>query len=245
MFHDTPRCPDRSKSRRAKFERLRPARLWVLASAFALSAPAFGEAASAAEAPVVDALAVDMPAKRAAGESRRVPFSDQEKKRLEKGDVLVAVEKAEGSGVPIATVRALIDAAPEKVWPLIDRCDDYVGVMPRITKAEELDRKGQIVRCSIRFSPPWPLSDMTSITVAQHHVGPPAWSRTWDMESGDYNRNSGHWLLHAYEGDSKRTLVEYRLHSEPKVAVPGFLQEMGVKSALPDVIHQLRKAVAK
>lgn len=175
-------------------------------------------------------------------EVQRVSFTDRERARLDKGDILVELRTVEGESAPEAIVRAVIDAEPERVWPLIDHCGDYVGVMPRITKATELERKGEVVRCSLRFSPPWPLSDMDSITVAWHRTGPPVWSRVWELESGDYKLNSGHWIVHAFGSDPQRTVVEYRLHSEPNVSVPRFLQDMGVKTALPDLIRQLRKA---
>lgn len=190
----------------------------------------------------------EKPAKKASAPGANLPsritVSDADRARLEKGEILVVTRKVEGSKVPEAVVHAVIEAAPAQVWPLLDQCNRYVGVMPRITKAKELTRKGFEVRCAMTFSPPWPMSDMNSITLATHRPGPPAWVRAWVLESGDYNSNSGHWLLHEFEGNPQRTLVEYRLHSEPKVSIPGFLQEMGVKSALPDLIKQVREAVA-
>lgn len=237
MFHDALRSfvrPGTSRIPGLRFFRPGPCLVAALLSVSS-SAVAQDTAAAKPEDTKPD-LSVEM---------RRISVSDEEKKRLEKGDVLIDVKRVEGSGIPVATVRAVIDAAPQKVWKLIDRCEAYVGVMPRISQASELERQGTRVRCAIRFSPPWPLSDMNSITVARHLVGPPAWSRTWELESGDYKENSGHWLLHEYAGDPNRSLVEYRLKSEPNVSVPRFLQDMGVKSALPDMIAQIRKAVAK
>lgn len=229
-----------------------PSLLWAAEGAPSESGEKSGSKSSAADAEKpsksqseADVDSASVAAKKPMTLPKGIRVSEKEHQRLAKGEILVEVRNVEGFKVPEATVRGVIEAPPAQLWSLIDQCSEYVGVMPRISKAVELTRKGEEVRCSMRFSPPWPLSDMNSITRAIHRPGPSVWIRVWELESGDYHLNSGHWVLQNFDGDSQRTLLEYRLHSEPKVSVPRFLQEMGVKSALPDLIKTLRDEVRK
>lgn len=163
------------------------------------------------------------------------------RERLGKGEVLIDTTPVAGCELPEARMRAVVDAPLERVWAIIDKCDEYRTTMPRIRESKELSREGDVIRCRIVFGAPWPMKDLSAITVARHESTPARKSRSWDLESGDYKHNRGSWVLVPFDAEGKRTLVEYRLHSEPKVGVPAFLQEFAVRNGLPDLISQLRK----
>ena len=88
--------------------------------------------------------------------------------RLEKGDVVITTKKIAGSPMPEARVRAIVDATPDKIWPLVERCDDYKVNMVRVKDAHEISRKGQTVICETTIDMPFPLSDLTASTRAKH-----------------------------------------------------------------------------
>lgn len=167
-------------------------------------------------------------------------LADETRARLDRGDVLVDTRPVPGSGAPHVTVRAVIDAPPAKVWPLIDRCGDYPRTMQRIKEAKELSREGGQVRCEVLLASPWPMKDLRSVNAAEHTIEPGRWRRAWKLESGDFKVNDGSWTLTPFDQQGQRTYVVYEVHSEPKSGVPGFLQEFAVRQALPGLIQHLR-----
>jgi ribosome-associated toxin RatA of RatAB toxin-antitoxin module len=164
------------------------------------------------------------------------------KARLEKGDVIITTKKIAGSPIPEARVRALIDATPEKIWPLVEDCNNYKANMVRVKDAHEISRKGETVVCETTIDMPFPISDLTASTRARHTIKDGTYRRAWKLLKGDYEVNTGSWTLKAY--DDGRTLVEYRIHAVPKIPVPGFLQQAAQSTSLPKLINHLRKRVA-
>jgi hypothetical protein len=179
---------------------------------------------------LVVALAVSASGSARAEDSRR--------DRLNRGETIVETQPMAGSDLPAATATAVIEAPPERVWSIINNCSEYSHTMYRIKESRELSRDGDTVRCATTFNAPWPLPDLSAITVAHHTVGPDHWMREWKLESGDYKENSGHWLLTSWAPG--RTLVEYQVRSQPRVPVPSMLQKVALQTALPALIEKLR-----
>lgn len=170
-------------------------------------------------------------------------LTDDEK--IAKGEIILTTTAQEGSDVPLIAITAVIDTTPELVWKLIDKCADYKKVMPRMSESEELSRDGNKVRCRTKIAAPWPVKDLEAVTLATHTVEPgKSWVRSWTLESGTFDRNEGSWTLTPY-GDGTKTLVVYKAATQPHSSVPGFIRKMAQKSALPDIIHNMRKALVK
>ena len=164
--------------------------------------------------------------------------------RLERGEVHVEIDTVPNSKAPRATVLAMIDAAPPRVWRLIDETGSYGRTMKGVKRAEELSREGDEVRAKVTIGMPFPLKDLTSVTKAVHTVREgERYCRCWGLESGDYHRNEGSWTLEPDPNRPERTLVRYVIHAEPKIRVPGKLQQLAQKKAIPALIEQLRKLV--
>lgn len=168
---------------------------------------------------------------------------DPQRPQLDGGKVLLDFEDVPGSSVPRVKLRAVIDAPPERVWPLIANCAGYKGLMPRIVESEELSRDGNRVRCRTLLDAPWPAKDLESYVNAELIVGNGSFVRRWEFEKGDFKHNRGTWTLTAFEGNAARTLVVYETHAEPKNSVPGFLRDFAQKRGLPGIIDNLREAV--
>lgn len=164
--------------------------------------------------------------------------------RLEQGEVHVELENVPGSKAPRATVLAMIDAPPPRVWRLIDQIRDYERTMKGVKRAQELSRQDDRVRAQVTIGMPFPLKDLTSVTDGVHTVREgERYCRAWTLESGDYHRNEGSWTLEPDPAQPERTLVRYVIHAEPKIRVPGKLQQLAQKKAIPALIEQLRKLV--
>lgn len=170
--------------------------------------------------------------------------ADDRATKLDKGEVLVSAQKVEGSQAPRVKVEAVIDASPEDVWAVVKDCENYKKTMPRISESKLEKREGNVVICRTRADMPFPLADLEAVTRGVESVEPgKRWAREWDLVEGDYNANTGGWELTHWKGEESRTLVVYKLHADPKLAVPQGLINAAQKSALPDLMHQLRKSV--
>lgn len=174
------------------------------------------------------------------------PVSAQSKKetKLDAGKILVRTKDVDGFDIPKVTVEAVINASPEKVWALIDKCEDYEKTMVGLSMAKEISRKGDKIKCKTTADLPWPLDDLTATTLATHTVIPgKRWQRAWKLVEGDFEFNYGSWVLKHFKDDPNRTHVVYKVHVKPKTAVPDSVKSMAAKSTLPDLIKHIRKQV--
>ena len=171
--------------------------------------------------------------------------ADERAERLAAGEIILETEEIPGSAVPRVTMTAVIEAPPAEVWPLIEDCAGYKHVMPRTSESELLSREGNVTRCRAVIDAPWPAKDLNGIVRAELVVGDGRWVRRWELESGDYVRNTGSWTLTAFGAEAGRTLAVYRLHAEPKSSVPGVVRDFAQKRALPGILESLREATAK
>jgi uncharacterized protein YndB with AHSA1/START domain len=167
-----------------------------------------------------------------------MPRTPEDLQRLEQGEAIVESRDVPGSDMPELTTTAIIDAPPARVWEIIDHCGNYQRTLMKVKSSQELSRIGTTVRCEVVVDTPWPLPELRVITVAEHIVTPGKWARRWKLESGDYIENSGSWTLTPWAGG--RTLVEYRVHSEPRVSVPLALMRSAMKEAMPKLMEKLR-----
>jgi len=162
--------------------------------------------------------------------------------RLAKGEILLDMKDVAGSDVPEVFVTATIAAPPEKVWSIIDQCSGYTRIMSSLKSSKELTRVGNTVRCESLAKLPWPFDDLHAVLIAEHGVTPPKrWSRSWRLESGNYKENKGSWVLTPW-GEGK-TLLEYHMHTVPKIPLPAFVQTPAIRAAMPEMIEKLRLLV--
>lgn len=165
------------------------------------------------------------------------------KDRYANGKIDVWMVEVEGYEAPRAMVKAMIDAPPEKVWPLIDKCEDYEKTMLRTESAKLIKNQGGYKYCEIEIDMPFPLDNLTSVTKAKHVAGPKKWSRKWTLVSGDYTVNEGSWVLTPFDEAGTKTMVHYQIIAEPKTSIPDWVREKAQKSALPKMIEHLRSQV--
>jgi ribosome-associated toxin RatA of RatAB toxin-antitoxin module len=166
----------------------------------------------------------------------------------EEDDVKVAQNPVPGSDVPVNIVEGMVDAPPAKIWAIVSKCADYAKNMPRVAKSAELSREGDEagvwkVKCEVTAHLPFPLSDLTGITLATHTVRPDGgFVREWSLVSGDYELNNGSWTLDPRD-EGKKTYVTYKLQVRPKIHLPMGLIAKAQKGALKEVITRMRENV--
>jgi ribosome-associated toxin RatA of RatAB toxin-antitoxin module len=163
--------------------------------------------------------------------------------RLARGDVVVTTEKVPGSEVPVAIARAVVDAPPDRVWAVVSDCARYKESMPNILSSTKVKQEGNVVFCRVVADLPFPFDDLTSLTRAVHTEEPGVrYERAWTLVEGDYRVQEGTWLVQPY-ADGK-SLVTYRIHAEPRVALPQWILDAITKGKLPEVMQRVRKLSA-
>jgi carbon monoxide dehydrogenase subunit G len=174
------------------------------------------------------------------------PKTDSDRiQRLEAGEILVRAEPVEGVDVPRLHAEGLIDAPPAEVWEVVSRCADFVGTMPRVVEAEELERQGDQVTCRAKVDLPFPLPSLEATTIATHTVQTgKRYRRDWRLKEGSYTRNEGHWELEPYGEGGTRTLARYELLVVPNVPIPAALREAAQQKAIPEIYAGVRKRLA-
>lgn len=165
--------------------------------------------------------------------------------RLAAGEVIVETQTVKGSDIPKAIVTGVVDAPPAAVWAIISDCNHYEKNMIRVADAKEVSRSGDEVVCEVTTDMPFPLSNLTARTRAKHTVGPPVWSREWQLIEGDYTSNVGSWRIQAFNLEGTRSLVVYTVHAVPDMFVPDSLIRKAQKDTLPDLIKHLRSKLEK
>ena len=143
--------------------------------------------------------------------------------RLAAGEIVLTTRSVAGCELPEATLTAVIDAPPAKVWKIVEDCNSYSRTMVRIAESKEVARNGNVSQCKVTIDMPFPISNLTSIAEATSTAGPPQWKRQWKLVSGDYKRNEGAWTLTAFDAEGTKTRVQYRVLADPNVTVPNYV----------------------
>ena len=168
------------------------------------------------------------------------------KARLSAGEIIVSAQKVPGSDQPRATVMGVVDAPPAAIWKIVSECQNYKRTMLRVSDAVLVHKKGKVHRCKVTVDLPFPLSSLTATTDAVHTVVPgKKWDRSWTLVSGDYKKNSGSWTLAPFDATGSRTLVVYKVHAIPNLAIPDGIRRAAQRKTLPNLIENLRKQVKR
>lgn len=171
-------------------------------------------------------------------------FTEDERTRLEAGEVIITVRDLDGGDVTAARAVGVVDAAPAAVWKHIDDCGSYEEFMPKVKEAEELSRKGSDVTCKLVVGMPFPLSDLWSVTIAKHEAKKgDRYRRKWRATEGSYKLNEGSWVLSPWNGSHERTLLVYTIKVAPKASIPAGIRRAAQQQTLPDVIKAVRLRV--
>lgn len=168
---------------------------------------------------------------------------------LDSGEIFVKLQDIEGSSVPKMIVTGVVNAPPAKVFEIMTDCDKFPARLPRVDEAKTLKKSKTSHECEVTIGLPFPLSNLTAVTVDKRKFGPDVWSRTWTLKKGveqdSYHQNDGGVILKPFNGDANRTLFHYYVHAVPKSAVPGFLRTPAQKKSLPGLVERVRDEVKK
>ena len=162
----------------------------------------------------------------------------EQRKRLEAGEVLIKMKNSK-NGVSAVRMMGLIKAPMKKVWSLIEDCNKYTKTMLRLKEAKELSRKGNQIKCKTVVAMPFPVKDLTAVTIATHTEKPgKEYKREWKLVEGDFKVNTGSWTLKPYKDG--RTLAIYKAKAAPKIDIPDMIRSAAQKKTLPKLFRHIR-----
>ena len=185
-------------------------------------------------------------------------LSPKKRAKLESGEVVSWTRMIKGRPVPQGNAMALVDADIKTVWSLLEDCSQYSKTMDRV-KHSKLTRKWKAggkehFLCEVEIGLPFPLSNLTVRSESVHTVKPGTYyERAWKLDpskgpddNDDLKYSEGFWKLEPYDhGGRIKTLVRYRTHSEPNSSVPTWVLKKAQRSALPNVVANLRTHAEK
>ena len=164
-------------------------------------------------------------------------------------EIRVRTVPVPGRDQPRLIADAIVEAPPARLWAILRDCNRYRTNLPSISHSRELSRSGDLaagtaqIRCEITVDLPWPLDDLTSISVARHRSLPGGgFERSWRLESGNYEYNEGSWRIEAREGGQK-SYLRYTLLVQAATALPDWLKRSAQRRSIPKLFRHLRRLV--
>lgn len=177
------------------------------------------------------------------------PITKDERALLEQGEVIVSLSAVAGSATKKSVAVALIDTAPEQVFEVLTRYDEFPSFMPYCKTTEVRAKEGDISTVYFELDFPWPIGDkhyILKLTDKRYDVsGEVVFVSSWEYEpdSGNIKDSSGSWEVRAYDAD--RSFVRYTVFTDPGGKMPAWATNMATEVAVPKVIDGLRKKALK
>lgn len=167
-------------------------------------------------------------------------LSGAQRLQLDNGDVLVAVQSAQGASKGTVEATILIDAPAERIWQVMLNCQDIPAFVPGVTGCQVLDsgENWEIIRHHVKWI--WLFPELSYVFRARYL---PHRQIDFNRIAGDLRDMRGQWRLIPMRSRNQ-TLVRYRVYLDPGFLVPQWLVRHSLKSDLPDVLTALRARVS-
>ncbi len=169
-----------------------------------------------------------------------VSISPAERARLDRGEVLITPLSPVGGGVS-ARALAVVEAPPEKVWPVVRDAEHFHEFMPRTKSSRIIAEKPEGKVVLLEISMPFPLKNLVSEVLSEITESDDRHARRWRLVAGTYDRNNGEWVVTSW--GSGRSLLGYWLDAKPKVVIPDAIIRKAQTGALPEVFEAVRRRV--
>lgn len=169
---------------------------------------------------------------------------------VERGEIVVELRAVDGTHAKEGCALGLVDAPVEAVFDVVGDAEAFEEFMPRVAESsvEIPDPNDPSLYLNRqRLSLPFPLQDRYYTIRVRTRADPSSrtWTVTWTyvQGSGNVDENYGSWTLREYRPG--RTLVVYRLFSDPGGYIPKWALNRSTRTILPDVLRAVRRRVAE
>tara|TARA_R110002096_G_scaffold273422_9_gene467266 strand:- start:904 stop:1506 length:603 start_codon:yes stop_codon:yes gene_type:complete len=155
-------------------------------------------------------------------------FSEDDRARLQDGEILVWEEKEPGNEKRFIVSVILLEHSLQEVWDLIDDKEAIPEVIESVVKAEVLSREGMTTLISQEVKG---LNVTKNAFYVVKHVGIYPSRVEFHRVSGDFEHIEGAWLFEVIKGSGgeSQTLLTYRLHLDAGKYIP---QRLIIRSQL-------------
>ncbi|MEJ2417713.1 MAG: SRPBCC family protein [Exilibacterium sp.] len=176
--------------------------------------------------------------RQAGAEAAAEELSADQLHRLEQGEIVVAVNQAEGPARGTVEAAILIEAPVNLVWRIMKDCTEIPTFVPGVEKCEVLDsgENWESIRHEVKWI--WFSPRLSYVFRADYQ---PKREISFYRTSGDLREMKGSWRLIPVE--SGGTFVRYRVYIDPGFLVPQWLVRSSLKSDLPAVLAALKNKV--
>jgi ribosome-associated toxin RatA of RatAB toxin-antitoxin module len=166
-------------------------------------------------------------------------LSAEQLSQLEQGDILVAVDKADGPARGTVEATILIDAPAQRIWKVMIDCGEIPTFVPGVQACKVLDsgENWEVIRHDVKWI--WLFPRLSYVFKARYQ---PNRQIHFTRIGGDLREMRGSWQLTPIKR-SNSTLVRYRVYLDPGFLIPQWLVRNALKSDLPAVLVALRTKV--
>ncbi|MSP63086.1 MAG: hypothetical protein EXR72_22660 [Myxococcales bacterium] len=173
-----------------------------------------------------------------------VGLTDEELTTALRGEVPTRTEaftSAGGKSTGRGVGAIVIDRSVAEVWTTLARFEDKADYIPRLEKAEVLEKKPSLVRVRMTID----ASVTTAVYTALFELDEKLHAIHWklDMTAIDNTIADVDGGYNVFALDPARTLVVYRTFVDTGRAVPAFIQKYMSRRSIPDLLRAVKRRV--
>ncbi len=174
-----------------------------------------------------------------------VRLSEEQRRDILGGKKVAELMSVEAGGSTEAVAVALMDSTPERLFEIITENERFAEFMPYV-KASRVEQLGDGSIINHQYlSLPFPITDRYySVRIVNSIRGEGAervWESAWTyvQGSGNINETRGAWIL--TEGGPGKTLVLYRVFTDPGGLIPLWAYNLATRQSLPDLLESVER----
>jgi hypothetical protein len=174
-----------------------------------------------------------------------IRLSEEQQREVLGGKKVAELMPVGADGTTEAVAVALMDSAPERLFEVLTANEKFAEFMPYV-KASRAERQadGSIINHQ-ELSLPFPIADRHySVRIVNSVTGEGAervWESAWTyvQGSGNINETRGAWVL--TEGGPGKTLLLYRVFTDPGGLIPRWAYNLATRQSLPDLLDSVER----
>ncbi len=168
-------------------------------------------------------------------------FADNLGKIVKEGDnYKIRLLDENKGGVKTAEAVFLVKARPEAVFRAVTDFNHYPEFMPNIVKATPV-RSTNSGDKKYSFTLKVALWDIKYTLLLKTSHMDDIYTLDWEYVEGDIKDTTGSWRIKPYENDNGRSMIFYRVKTDPGRFVPDWVADRLSTQSIPDMIEAVRK----
>jgi hypothetical protein len=161
-----------------------------------------------------------------------------EQVRMSRGEVIV--DQQDIGATKFVVAKILIDAPPEKVWPVLTNPFEFQGkISPRMKQVEVLTDRADLSVLRVTVNPGFFLPPFTYSVESRYE---PDQRIDFRRVGGTLKDFKGYWTI-SPQSEGRKSEVTYGMYVDPGIPVPQWIIRAGVRDELPRTLTAMRERV--